>query len=85
MVFIFLKQEMEFVTKFTWNVLRSQERLKDMPAVALTSLADEEHRTQALQAGFDRYLVKLDRRELLETLQELRLESAREVQDGGEA
>ena len=66
-------------------LLRSQERLKDMPAVALTSLADEEHRTQALQAGFDRYLVKLDRRELLETLQELRLESAREVQDGGEA
>ena len=66
-------------------LLRSQERLKAMPAVALTSLADEEHRKQALQSGFDRYLVKLDRRELLETLQELRLESAREVQDGGEA
>lgn len=65
--------------------LRKQEKIKDMPAIALTSLAGEEYRTRALQAGFDRYLVKLDRKELLETLQELRLESAREVQDGSEA
>ncbi len=66
-------------------LLRGQENLKEMPAVALTSLTGEEHRAQALQAGFDRYLVKLDRRELLETLQELRLESAQEVHDGSEA
>ena len=66
-------------------LLRRQETLKEMPALALTSLTGEKHRAQALQAGFDCYLVKLDRKELLESLRRLLSQSAREVHDGSEA
>ena len=42
-----------------------------LPAIALTSLASKEDEQRALDAGFDSFLVKLDREELLETVKAL--------------
>jgi Chemotaxis protein histidine kinase and related kinases len=54
------------------------------PAIALTSLASEEDERRALEAGFDSFLVKLDRGELVAVLQGL-IERTRAPESGAEA
>lgn len=48
--------------------IRSSKIRRNMPVVALTSLDTEEDKQQCLEAGFDEYMVKLNRELLLTTL-----------------
>lgn len=58
-------------------------RLKDLPAVALTSLDAEEDRKAALDAGYDEYLVKIDRERFLDVVAAMLAE--RGTQEAGHA
>jgi two-component system chemotaxis sensor kinase CheA len=51
--------------------VRQSEALRDIPLVALTTLAGEDARTRSMSHGFDAHEVKLDRGSLLATVQEL--------------
>ncbi len=51
--------------------IRAEERLADLPIMALTSLAGEEDRRRGLEAGIDEYQVKLERAKVLEALANL--------------
>ncbi|MBV7255180.1 chemotaxis protein CheW [Pacificimonas sp. WHA3] len=50
--------------------IRSGGSWSDLPLVALSSLSDEQDMEAGLQAGFDRYVAKFDRKRLLELLEE---------------
>lgn len=51
--------------------IRDQEAYHDLPIVALTSLADPASRDRAIRLGANAYLIKLNRGELLATLEEM--------------
>ena len=51
--------------------IRSDERLANLPIMALTSLAGDEDRRRGLEAGVDEYQVKLERTKVLEALANL--------------
>ena len=53
------------------RAIRADEALKQLPVVALTSMAGEAHREKGLRAGFDFYEYKLDRIRLLERLRSI--------------
>jgi len=55
--------------EFIKNV-RQNKLLKDIPAVALTSLDNDESRRRAIENGFNYYEVKLDREHFLATISE---------------
>lgn len=48
--------------------LRADPVLKDLPVLALTSVAGESSREKGLALGFNEYLIKLDREEILQNL-----------------
>ena len=58
--------------------VRTEDKLKNLPVIALTSLDDEEHRQIALAAGFDYYEIKLKEQELMKTVKKI-LAEARSV------
>ena len=51
--------------------VRSDERLANLPIMALTSLAGDDDRRRGLEAGVDEYQVKLERTKVLEALADL--------------
>ena len=53
------------------RAIRSDEALKRLPVVALTSMAGDTHREKGLRAGFDFYEYKLDRIRLLGRLRSI--------------
>lgn len=53
------------------QTIRSDEKLRHLPVVALTSLNRPDQRERGLRAGFDLYEVKLDRDTLLESVASL--------------
>ena len=55
----------EFITE-----IRSDQRLKDIPVIAITSLSGEENITKGKDLGADAYLQKLDREEILKTIRD---------------
>ena len=58
--------------------VRAEDKFKNIPVIALTSLDDEEHRQIALAAGFDYYEIKLKEQELMKTVKKI-LAEARSV------
>jgi two-component system chemotaxis sensor kinase CheA len=48
--------------------IKADARLKELPVIALTSLAGEEHVNQGDAAGIDDYLIKLDKDKLLASI-----------------
>ncbi|MCM8530212.1 MAG: chemotaxis protein CheW, partial [Lentisphaeraceae bacterium] len=48
--------------------VRKDAALKDLPVLALTSVAGESSREKGLALGFNEYLIKLDREEILQNL-----------------
>ena len=51
--------------------VRNEPRWKTLPAVALTALDSEKDREAAREAGFDAYVIKIDREELLAKISKL--------------
>ncbi len=51
--------------------IRADERLANLPIMALTSLSSDEDRRRGLEAGIDEYQVKLERSRVLEALAQL--------------
>ncbi len=51
--------------------VRREPRWSNLPAVALTALDSEADRQSAREAGFDAYVIKIDREELLTTISKL--------------
>ncbi len=51
--------------------VRSNERLKNIPAISLTSLNTDEDRERCLGAGYDKYLAKLNREEFHESIKSI--------------
>lgn len=54
--------------------IRSDDRLKDKPVIAITALSGEENYRKGMECGFDEYIVKIDR--------ELLCEAVRKYADG---
>jgi len=50
------------------NNVRNTLKMKNIPAIALTSLDSEEAKTKAMENGFNYYEVKLDRERFLKTV-----------------
>jgi two-component system chemotaxis sensor kinase CheA len=48
--------------------IRNNPKLRSLPVIAVTSLASPEHIARGLQEGFDAYLVKVDREQLVATI-----------------
>jgi CheY-like chemotaxis protein len=72
-----------------WSLLRelrSDERTRAIPCVALTAFAGEDDRQRALEAGFDAYLSKPYRaKELLELVRDMLGRGARGAAEGERA
>ncbi|MCC9607522.1 chemotaxis protein CheW [Blastopirellula sp. JC732] len=51
--------------------VRNSDKWKNMPIVALTSLASDEHRREGEEAGIDDYQIKMDRERLLSSVSRL--------------
>jgi two-component system chemotaxis sensor kinase CheA len=50
--------------------VREDRRFDSMPMVALTTMSDEHFRKKGLALGFDRYVIKIDKREVRSTVAE---------------
>lgn len=50
--------------------LRAERRFDTLPVVALTTMSDEHFREKGLRLGFDRYVIKIDKREVRSTVSE---------------
>ncbi|WP_437230976.1 hybrid sensor histidine kinase/response regulator [Planctomicrobium sp. SH661] len=48
--------------------IRMDPRLRNLPVLAMTSLASPEHMERGLREGFDSYMIKIDKEQLLTTL-----------------
>ncbi len=53
------------------QTVKKMDNLKDIPALALTTLSSEESKQKAFEAGFDAYEIKIHKDKLLETVREL--------------
>lgn len=53
------------------RTIRSKEKLRDLPVIALTSLTGEVNKEKGLRAGFDLYEYKLDRTRLLDSIRDV--------------
>ncbi len=51
--------------------LRKDENLREIPAMALTALSDERHRSKGLGIGFDDYEIKIDKTRVLTKVHKL--------------
>jgi two-component system, chemotaxis family, sensor kinase CheA len=73
-VFDLVVSDIEMPVMDGWDFARAVRRnvsWNDMPLLALTTLNSAESREKAKECGFDGYLVKLDRNELLTAVAEL--------------
>ena len=61
------------------KILKSKASWQDLPVMALTSLSSEEDRKRGADAGIDQYQVKLDRDEVLKSLEQLILRSRKQT------
>ncbi len=52
------------------KLIKKDEKFKDMPVIALTSLAGEEEIAKGKQAGIDDYQIKLDKSKLISSISE---------------
>src|SRR3989339_966451 len=50
------------------KAIRAQEKYRKLPVLALTSLSDNDTVQQGLKAGFNEWLVKLDKEQILSTI-----------------
>jgi len=50
--------------------VREDRRFDSMPMVALTTMSDEHFKKKGLALGFDRYVIKIDKREVRATVAE---------------
>ena len=57
------------------HTIRKDERYKKTPAMALTTLSNEESKEKAIQVGFDAYEIKIHKERLLETIKTLLTQS----------
>jgi two-component system chemotaxis sensor kinase CheA len=48
--------------------IRSEAVLRSLPVIAVTSLATPEHVERGLREGFDSYLIKIDKEQLVTTI-----------------
>jgi len=55
--------------EFATNV-RDDRRFDHIPMVALTTLSDEHFREKGLSLGFDRYVIKIDKHQIRQTVAE---------------
>ena len=55
--------------------IKSDERFREIPVVALSSLSSEEHKKKGRKVGVDEYLTKLDRDTLALTITNLLVNS----------
>jgi two-component system chemotaxis sensor kinase CheA len=72
--FDLLVSDLEMPVMNGWDFLqhvRQSKHRKNIPAVALTALDSDKDRSRAMECGFDRYEVKLDRKRFLSTVAEL--------------
>lgn len=53
------------------KIIRSQNTWKHLPVMALTALSGEKDRQKGMEAGIDAYTIKLDRENVLSTLERL--------------
>ena len=60
------------------EAIRQHQDWKDMPVMAVTSLSDERDRQKGMSAGIDEYRLKLDRDDVLGTLEKLILRKRKE-------
>lgn len=59
------------------KAMKAREEWKHIPVMALTALSGEEDRRKGIEAGIDEYQIKLDRDEVLRTLEQLILRMRR--------
>jgi two-component system chemotaxis sensor kinase CheA len=52
------------------EAVRADSRFDRLPMVALTTMADEHYRQKGIACGFDRYVIKIDKREVRSTVSE---------------
>ena len=72
--FDLIVSDLEMPVMDGWDFLkhvRQGTHQQDVPAMALTSLDTDKDRKRAMECGFDRYEVKLDRQRFLTTVAEL--------------
>jgi two-component system chemotaxis sensor kinase CheA len=51
--------------------IRAHEKLKNIPLIAITGLTDEADRQKAFDAGVDAYILKLNREEMLNSIEDI--------------
>lgn len=51
--------------------IRAHEKLKHLPLIAITGLPDEKDRQKAFDAGVDAYILKLNREEMLNSIEDI--------------
>ena len=61
---------LEFIQK-----VRRHDKFKNIPAIAVTSLDSDKDKAKGIEAGFDDYLIKFDRIQLLNKINELLAET----------
>jgi len=61
------------------KALRAREEWKHLPVMALTALSGEEDRKKGIEAGIDEYKIKLDRGDVLRSLEHLILRTRRKT------
>lgn len=59
--------------------IRAREEWRHLPVMAVTALSGEEDRRKGIEAGVNEYQIKLDRDDVLKTLEQLILRSRREA------
>ena len=61
------------------KIIRAREEWRHLPVMAVTALSGEEDRRKGIDAGVNEYQIKLDRDDVLKTLEQLILRSRREA------
>jgi len=52
------------------QAIRADTKFREIPVIALTSLSSPTHVERGMQAGFDSYLIKIDKEQLLSTIEQ---------------
>ncbi len=61
------------------KIIRARTEWKHLPIMALTALSEEENRRKGIEAGIDEYKIKLDREEVLRSLEHLILRTRKKT------
>jgi CheY-like chemotaxis protein len=48
--------------------IRKDQRFDETPVIALTTLSQDSYRKKGLDLGFDRYVVKINKHEIVQTI-----------------